>query len=458
MAAVLAIILVFAAGFLIGNSAPLPQLISSAGSASSDAGASGSSEAESQVSSEPSALTLPEGLTTVAPPAESSPALQVGSIENVAAPNYIVIDRLSGEVILEKGSGERIYPASTTKIMTAALALQRAGLDDTLTVTSTALGLLSSDSVKIGLQRNETVPLQDLLCATLLSSACDAANAIADQLGGTGGFSGYVSEMVAMAKSIGCTGTYFVNPSGIFSSAHFSTAADLARMTAFACLDPEYRKIVSRDEYVMNATNVHTASGWSTAKNNNPVSELTLLLQNTNIAEITGAKTGTTIQGGYSLVCTAVTAGGRELIAVLAGIPYDSGRGAACRVPDMAAILAEAAKKADSADAAVLITAGEELSAALSGGVDALVPEDMQLTAARSLALTKPSEETALANGETPIFYTSDAFTVKSVYYSDLADRLALAAAGVEVTVGYLQVSAGSAQPVDAVPLVIRRR
>lgn len=455
VAAVLAIVLVFAAGFLIGNSAPIPQLIGTDGAASSGSGAS---QAEPPVSSQPSAITLPEGLTTVAPPEESSPSLQVGSIDSVTAPNYIVIDRLSGEVILEKSSGQKIYPSSTTKIMTAALALQRAKLSDTLTVTTTALSLLSSDSLKIGLQRDETVPLQDLLYATLLSSSCDAANVIADQLGGAGGFSGYVSDMVAMAKSIGCTGTYFVNPSGIFSSAHFSTVADLARMEAFACINPDYRRIVSSDEYVMTATNVHTSSGWATARNGNPISELTSLLQNTNISEITGAKTGTTTQGGYSLACTAVTAGGRELVAVIAGIPYDNGKGSAYRVPDMAAVLAEAAKKADSSTAAALITSGEDLSAALAGGVEALVPQNMQLTAARSLALTVPTEGSALSNGEIPVFYTADAFILKAVYYTDLADRLAQAAAGVEVTVGYLQITAGDARPLDNIPLIIRKR
>lgn len=455
IAAVLAIILVFAAGFLIGNSAPIPQLIGTAGAASSG---SGSSQAEPSASSQPSEITLPEGLTTVAPPAESSPSLQVGPIDSVTAPSYIVIDRLSGEVILEKNSSQKIYPSSTTKIMTAALALQRAKLDDTLTVTSTALGLLSSDSLKIGLQRDETVPLQDLLYATLLSSSCDAANVIADQLGGTGGFSGYVSDMVAMAKSIGCTGTYFVNPSGIFSSAHFSTVADLARMEAFASINPEYRRIVSSDEYIMTATNIHTSSGWATAHNGNPISELTSLLQNTNISEITGAKTGTTTQGGFSLACTAVTTGGRELAAVIAGIPYNNGKGSVYRVPDMAAVLAEAAKRADSSAGDTLITSGEDLSAALADGVDALVPQSMRLTAARSLVLTAPTGENALPNGEIPVFYTTDAFTVKAVYYTDLADRLTQAAAGNEVTVGYLQISAGDAQPLDPIPLIVCKR
>lgn len=456
-AAVLAIILVFAAGFLIGNSAPLPQLIGTENGTSS--APSDSSQPEDSASSEqPDEIVLPDGLTTVAPPAEESSSLQVGSIDSITAQNYIVIDRLTGEVILEKNSTGRIYPASTTKVMTAALALQRAQLSDTLTVTSTALGLLSSDSSKIGLQRDETVSLQDLLYSMMLSSACDSANVIADQLGGAGGFSGYVSDMVAAAKSIGCTDTYFVNPSGIHSTAHFSTAADLARIEVYACTDPVYRGIVSSDEYLMSATNVHTADGWAVAQNGNPISELTTLLQNSNIDEVTGAKTGTTTQGGYSLVCTAVTAGGRELIAVISGIPYDNGRGSANRVPDMAALLAEAAKKADSSNAAALITAGEELPAALTGGVETLVPENMKLTAARSLALTNPTEGTALANGDTPIFYTADDFTAKAVYYNDLETRLAQAGAGVEVVVGYLEFSANSSQPVDSIPLIICSR
>ncbi len=460
IAAVLAIVLVFAAGFLIGNTSSIPRLIGGTDKTASGDSSSVQSVSSSNSSSSPEAgsITLPQGLTTVAPPSEEVQALTVGSIENVTAANYIVIDRLSGEVILEKNSTGKIYPASTTKIMTAALALEHAKLGDSLTVTSTALGLLSGDALKIGLQRDEVVPVQDLLYATMLSSSCDAANVLADQLGGAGGFSGYVSEMVAMAKSIGCTGTYFVNPSGIYSSAHFSTAADMARMEAYACKKADFRKIVSAEEYIMTATNVHTKDGWATAQNANPIAELTTLLKDTNITAVTGAKTGTTTQGGYSLVCTAVTTGGRELVAVVSGLPYNKGQGITNRTPDMAAILAEGAKQADSAAATTLVTSGEELSSALAGGVESLIPQTMKLTAARSLALTTPTEGTALVNGDTAIFYTADAFSVQAVYYNDLESRLALANAGQEVTVGYLQISLGEENPVDTIPLVIRAR
>lgn len=456
-AAVLAIILVFAAGFLIGNSAPIPKLIDTEGGASSVPAAPASSQPEAPVSSGSAAFVLPEGLATAEPPTDPAAALQIGSIDAVSAPSYLVIDRLSGEVILERNSGDRIYPAETTMILSAALALQYGNADDALTVSATALGLIGRDSAKLGLLRDETVPLRDLLYATLLSSSCDAANVIADRLGGAGGFSGYVSDMVAMAKSLGCTGTYFVNPSGVHSSAHFSTAADLVRMEAFAHANPEYRKIVAADEYTMTATDLHTADGWATARNTNPVPELTGLLRDTNVAAVTGAKSGGSAQSGYSLVCTAATVGGRELIAVVAGIPYNGGNGAAFCVPDMAAVLAEAAKKADSADAAVVITAGESLSAALSGGVEAFVPQDMLLTADRSLALTVPTEG-ALTDGETPVFYAADGLAVTAVYYSDLEQRLTQASAGAEVTVGYLRVTAGNARPTDDIPLVLRRK
>ena len=155
---------------------------------------------------------------------------------------------------------------------------------------------------------------------------------------------------------------------------------------------------------------------------------------------------------------TAVTTGGRELGAVVSGLPYNKGQGITNRTPDMAAILAEGAKQADSAAATTLVTSGEELSSALAGGVESLIPQTMKLTAARSLALTTPTEGTALVNGDTAIFYTADAFSVQAVYYNDLESRLALANAGQEVTVGYLQSSLGEENPVDPIPLVIRAR
>ena len=118
IAAVAAIVLVFAAGFLIGNSAPLPRLIGSADTTSSASGGQSSSRPAESLASQPAeSAAVPSGLNTVDPPSSGSTALKIGAIDSVTAPSYVVIDRLTGEVILEKNSTQRIYPAGTTEIM-----------------------------------------------------------------------------------------------------------------------------------------------------------------------------------------------------------------------------------------------------------------------------------------------------------------------------------------------------
>lgn len=451
VAGVIALVLIFAAGFLFGHLYP-----TGAGTQISSTG--GTSSVQGSSSSEPPSGKLPDDAATMQPPAEIEALSPISPIplDQVSASAYIVIDRLSGEVLLQKNADARIYPASTTKIMTTAHALDLASTDTPVTATAHALSLLSYDASTISLAAGETMSLGDMIYATMLPSACDAANAIADGLGQSLG--DFVAGMVQKAKAIGCTGTYFVNPSGIHSEAHFSTVSDLARMEAYARRNPFYRTVTATRQYNLPATNLHPNDGWGLVSNSNPLLEnQSLFAQTGDIVEINGSKTGTTTQGGYSLVCSAVTKSGVQLTAVISGIGYQNGKGALNRVPDMAAVLSEGARIAEGRDKHTVIEAQTPLAATLAGGVDALLPEWAELVPKQGLAVLSGGEA-ALQNGETAVFYDPSAFQAQAVFYSDAAERIAALDKGEEKTVGVLKIAAGDQSPVEDIPLIIRAK
>jgi D-alanyl-D-alanine carboxypeptidase (penicillin-binding protein 5/6) len=157
----------------------------------------------------------------------------------VTARAAIIMDAASGEALWERNPDVPLPPASTTKILTAILAIESGRLDDWVTMTPDAAATAPS---KIGLRPGERMALGDLLYAVLLNSANDAAAAVAEGLAGSE--TEFARHMNAKARAIGAQGSHFVNPHGLTAEGHVSTARDLAKIFRYGLQLREFREIL----------------------------------------------------------------------------------------------------------------------------------------------------------------------------------------------------------------------
>lgn len=225
---------------------------------------------------------------------------------SVSAASAILIDAQSESVLFEKNSDKRLPMASTTKIMTAVVAIEASDLDRTVTVPKAAVGIEGSS---IYLCEGERLTIEQLLYALMLSSANDAATAIAIAVAESE--DDFVDMMNETARKIGLRNTHFDNPHGLDSHSHYTTARDLAKLTAYALELPKFRSIVS--------THKHTIplAGNENAR---------LLINHNKLLKsydgMIGVKTGFTKKSGRCLV-SAADRNGTVLIAVTLNAPDD---------------------------------------------------------------------------------------------------------------------------------------
>ena len=158
--------------------------------------------------------------------------------------SYILIDKDIGRVLLEENSHKKMPMASTTKIMTALIALEKGNLSDRIRVDDDAVGIEGSS---IYLKKDEIITLKDLIYGLMLRSGNDAAVAIAIHVGGTS--EEFVKLMNDKAKSIGALNTNFTNPNGLPDEKHYSTAYDMALITREAFKYEEFANVVNSKSY-----------------------------------------------------------------------------------------------------------------------------------------------------------------------------------------------------------------
>lgn len=159
---------------------------------------------------------------------------------SVSAASAIVIEAETGTVLFEKNPDERRAMASTTKIMTAILTIEAGDLDRRFTVDPYAIMV---EGTSMGLREGDIVSRRDLLYGILLPSGNDAANAAAVSVAGS--VSAFADKMNEKARELGLTNTHFVTPSGLDANEHYTTARDLALLTAYAMKNALFREIVS---------------------------------------------------------------------------------------------------------------------------------------------------------------------------------------------------------------------
>ena len=167
------------------------------------------------------------------------PAAAEGEI-SVSAQAAVLMEAATGEIVFSKDSDIRLPMASTTKIMTALVALENGDLCMPVHIAEEAVGVEGSS---VYLTAGETLTLEDLLYALLLESANDAAAAIACAI--SGNIDAFSDAMNAKAVELGLKNTHFTNPHGLDNEDHYTTANDLAKLTIYAMNNPDFARIVS---------------------------------------------------------------------------------------------------------------------------------------------------------------------------------------------------------------------
>lgn len=226
----------------------------------------------------PAPLPVPRGL----PPPPTS------------ARNIFIQDLLSKTVLFSLNADEPVLPASTTKMMTALVALENFDLTDVITVNQTY-----PVGTRVGFAPGEKLTVEQLLYALLVQSANDAAEILAENF--PGGREAFIAAMNAKATQIHLTNTHFANPTGIDEANHYSTAADLSRLAIEALKQPVFAKIVATENAVISThvlTNVNQLLG--------------------KIPGVLGVKTGNT-QGAKQALVTEVVRDSHPVILVVLG-------------------------------------------------------------------------------------------------------------------------------------------
>ncbi len=163
----------------------------------------------------------------------------------------LVMEPATGRVILQKDARQRLYPASTTKIMTLILALETLQMDQIITIPKAAADVPEDSSI-VPVTPGEKMPVRDLLYGLMLRSGNDAANAVAVLCAGS--VEAFVERMNQRAAQLGLTDTHFTNPHGYHNADHFTTAWDLALLTLHGLSMPAFVEFLHTNEWTLQKT------------------------------------------------------------------------------------------------------------------------------------------------------------------------------------------------------------
>ena len=201
------------------------------------------------------------------------------NIPSTYSPSTLLMDLDSGKILYSKNANTRMYPASTTKIMTAILTIENCQLTDTAIASHNAIYSVPSGYSHANIQEGEELTIEQLLNVLLIPSANDAAFVLAEHIAGS--VEAFADMMNAKAVEIGCKDTHFVNPNGVHDENHYSTAYDLALIGKYAMQYDVFRDIASktscslpatdkypREDRLFNTTNDLLRENYSRAANN----------------------------------------------------------------------------------------------------------------------------------------------------------------------------------------------
>jgi D-alanyl-D-alanine carboxypeptidase (penicillin-binding protein 5/6) len=256
------------------------------------------------------ALALATALAALAlPTAAESAAAAAPPVPTLRAQAAILVEPATGDVVLQRNARRPRAVASTTKLMTALLTLERARLSDVLS--AVRYRALPAESI-IGLRAGERLTVADLLRGLLLASANDAAATLAQRIGGSQ--RAFVALMNRRARELGLQETHYANPIGLDQAGNRSSAEDLVKLTLILRRNAFFRAVTDRP-----AATLRSGARVRTIANRN------LLVR--SVPAVNGVKTGHTRDAGYVLVGSA-TAHGVTVVSAVLGEPGEAARDA----------------------------------------------------------------------------------------------------------------------------------
>ena len=237
---------------------------------------------------------------------------------DISSEHALVINLNTGTEVFSLNPDDALFPASTTKILTAVLAIEACpDLDEKIEVTRSAMSRVDLYSSQAGLLVGERLSVRDLLGLLMVKSACDAASVLAEHISGSE--EAFAELMNTKAAELGCTGTHFVNSSGMHNENHYTTARDVGIITQYALRNPAFIEFFAMKQVATEATEKSGKRFFST----------TNYLIDANRGGkyyykfATGGKTGTTTPAGRCLVSTAKK-GDAEYLCLVFGAEGDS--------------------------------------------------------------------------------------------------------------------------------------
>ena len=255
---------------------------------------------------EPTPLPTPSPTDTPTPMPSPSPT------SLVSGASAYMVDGYTGKVLFDMSSHVRLPMASTTKIMTAVLAIENLNLNSYLTVQQDELDEVPEGMSVAQLQVGDRIHVRDLLYGLLLPSGSDVAIVFAHAVGGT--TANFVAMMNNKARSLGLNDTHYMNPHGFYDPLHYTSAADLTTLARYAMRLPIFAQIVTQQNYILPATlHNHLYNTWN----------------NTNgllgtYAGANGVKTGSSDVAGYCMVFSAIRNGRFLIGAEMNAISFDA--------------------------------------------------------------------------------------------------------------------------------------
>ncbi len=168
----------------------------------------------------------------------------------------ILMDFNTGTVLYSKNIHEELYPASTTKMMTALLTIENTTMDEVVTFSHDAIFNVDSDSSRIGIDVGEQMTVEQCLYGLMLGSANEVAYALAEHVGGS--LEGFVDMMNERALALGCNNTHFINANGLPNENHYTSAYDLALIARECYKNEAFANISGTRTYTIPATNIQS--------------------------------------------------------------------------------------------------------------------------------------------------------------------------------------------------------
>ena len=313
---------------------------------------------------------------------------------DIQAKAALLVDGSSGRVLYAKNEHEELYPASITKVTTALLVLEaiKRGdlrLDQTVTVSASALAGQDPDGSTAGIKEGEQLTVEELLYCMLVVSANEACSILAEAVSGS--VDAFVEQMNQRVQELGCVNTHYVNDSGLHDPQHYSSAWDIYLITREAMKYDEFMTIVNSKSYTVPATNLSEARELHST--NALISTWRMLGYYYSGAQ--GIKTGSTSDAGNCLVSSAVRGSRKVMSFVEMARMFDYG---------FDNFTSQTVLKSDEAVMEVPVALSKETNYVVvhpAEKLDALLPKDASADdITRSITLTSETANAPIKKGD----------------------------------------------------------